>query len=325
MAVNRVVRFSRFGGPEVLEIVDLPLAVPGPGQVRVALRAAGLNPADFKRREGGPQYSTTFPAGIGRELAGVIEAIGPDVGHLAAGDEVFGSVPDGAFQTHLVTDASFFARKPAELPWDVAGGLALVGQTAWDALASQETSSGSTIVVSAAAGGVGGVLSQLAVLRGIRVIGSASPANHEWLRSRGIEPVEYGPRMVDEVRALTPDGVTAAFDLHGQAAVRQFLELGIPPHRINTNAMDPGEFGIRRVGRGLTSVPTLDALAALVVAGDVELPITASHPFDQVADAFRRLETGHLRGKVVIASASPVTAVPVTTAPVTRVPVTPTE
>lgn len=298
-------RFGRFGGPEVLELVDEPVAEPGPGEVRVSLRAAGLNPADYKRREGGPQYEVTLPTGIGRELAGVVAAVGPEVQTLSVGDEVFGTVPDGAFQTELVAGEGFFARKPARLPWPVAGGLALVGQTAWDALASQplEQAAGAaapTILVSAAAGGVGSVLSQLAVLRGIRVIGSASPANHDWLRSRGVEPVEYGPRLVDAVRTLAPEGITAAFDLHGESAVRQFLELGIPPHRINTNAMDPSTFGIRRVGRGPTSIPTLDALAALVVSGDIELPIAASFAFDRVADAFRRLETGHLRGKVVI-------------------------
>lgn len=303
--MNRAVRFGRFGGPEVLELVDEPIGEPRAGQVRVALRAAGLNPADYKRREGGPQYEVTLPTGIGRELAGVVEAIGADVDAVSIGEEVFGTVPDGAFQTHLVADASYFARKPAGLPWEQAGGLALVGQTAWDALASQplERSPGEpapTILVSAAAGGVGGVLSQLAVLRGIRVIGSASPANHAWLRSRGIEPVEYGPGLVEEVRALAPDGITAAFDLHGDSAVRQFLELGVPPHRINTNAMDPSVYGIRRVGRGPTSIPTLDALAALVVSGDVDLPIAGSFAFDRVADAFRMLEGRHLRGKVVI-------------------------
>ncbi|MEO6532074.1 MAG: NADP-dependent oxidoreductase [Pseudolysinimonas sp.] len=303
--MNRAVRFDRFGGPEVLELVDEPLTEPGPGQVRVAMRAAGLNPADYKRREGGPQYAVTLPTGIGRELAGVVEAVGRGVASLAIGDEVFGTVPDGAFQTHLVADASLFARKPAPLPWPVAGGLALVGQTAWDALASQPVERGDagarpTILVSAAAGGVGGILSQLAVLRGIRVIGSASAGNHDWLRSRGIEPVEYGPSLVDAVRELAPEGITAAFDLQGADTVRQFLELGIPPHRINTNAMDPQEFGIRRVGRGPTSIPTLDALAALVVSGDLELPIAASFEFERVDEAFRRLETGHLRGKVVI-------------------------
>jgi len=314
--MNRAVRFERFGGPEVLELVDEPLTEPGSGEVRVALRAAGLNPADYKRREGGPQYAVTLPTGIGRELAGVIEAVGVGVDRLSIGDEVLGTVPDGAFQTHLVADAAFFAHKPASLPWEVAGGLALVGQTAWDALASQpleqapdrtpDRTDGAgrpTILVSAAAGGVGGILSQLAVLRGIRVIGSGSPANHEWLRSRGVEPVAYGPGLVDAVRAMAPEGITAAFDLQGAGSVRQFLELGVAPHRINTNAMDPSEFGIRRVGRGPTSIPTLDALAALVVSGDIEVPIAASFEFDRVADAFRRLETGHLRGKVVITAA----------------------
>jgi len=313
--MNRAVRFHRFGGPEVLELVDEPLTEPLAGEVRVALRAAGLNPADYKRRQGGPQYTVTLPTGIGRELAGVVEAVGPavdgQVARLSVGDEVFGTVPDGAFQTHLVADAGYFARKPAAMPWPVAGGLALVGQTAWDALASQplETAPGlvrgeprPTILVSAAAGGVGGILSQLAVLRGVRVIGSASADNHAWLRSRGVEPVEYGPGLVDAVRALAPEGITAAFDLNGASSIRQFLELGIPPHRINTNAMDPTQFGVRRVGRGPTSIPTLDALAALVVSGDLELPIAATFEFGRVADAFRRLETGHLRGKVVIVS-----------------------
>lgn len=304
-SVNRVVRFSRFGGPEVLELVDEPLGDPGPGEVRVVLRAAGLNPADAKRRRGGPQYAVTLPTGIGRELAGVVEAVGSGVSRLAAGDQVFGAVPDGAFQTHLVAAENLFALKPALLPWPVAGGLALVGQTAWDALASQPLAGGETILVSAAAGGVGGVLAQLAVLRGIRVIGSASAGNHAWLRSRGIEPVEYGPGLVAAVRALSPDGITAAFDLHGPSSVRQFLELGIPPHRINTNATDPSLFGIRRVGRGPTSIPTLDALAALVVADDIELPIAASFAFERVVQAFQRLETGHLRGKVVIVSDDP--------------------
>ncbi len=301
---NRVVTFSRFGGPDVLELADESVTDPGPGQLRIALRAAGLNPADSKRREGGPQYTLSFPAGVGRELAGVVEAVGEDVSEFVVGERVFGTVPDGAFQTHLVTEASRVARLPVELSWAIGGGLALVGQTAWDALASQALAGRgqerATIVVSAAAGGVGGVLSQLAVLRGIRVIGSASPANHEWLRSRGIEPVSYGEGLVEEVRTLAPEGVTAAFDLHGRVSVQQFLELGIPPHRINTNAIDPSEFGIRRVGRGLTSIPTLDALAALVVGGDIELPIAESFPFDDVADAFRRLDRGHLRGKIVI-------------------------
>jgi NADPH:quinone reductase-like Zn-dependent oxidoreductase len=304
--VSRVVRFDRFGGPEVLRVVDEPDADPGPGEVRIALRAAGLNPADAKRRSAPGAYDVTFPVGVGRELAGIVEATGPGVQRLVAGDQVFGTVPDGAFAELLVRAETYFQRKPEGMSWEVAGGLALVGQTAWDALGSQDLHEGDAILVSAAAGGVGGVLSQLAVHRGIRVIGSASRGNHHWLRSRGVEPVEYGDGFVAAVRELAPDGVTAAFDLHGPDAIRQFLELGVAPERINTNATDPAPFGIRRVGRGPTDLDTLAALAALVVSGRIELPIAASYPFDQVRDAFERLETGHLRGKVVITGEAPV-------------------
>lgn len=306
--MSRVIRFDRFGGPDVLRVVDEPDREPGPGEVRIALRAAGLNPADAKRRAGGPQYAVPLPgAGIGRELAGVVDATGPGVERLVAGDQVFGSVPDGAFAERLVQAETSFARKPAGLAWEVAGGLALAGQTAWDALGSQDLEAGDTIVVTAAAGGVGGILAQLAVHRGIRVIGSASRANHHWLRSRGVEPVEYGEGFPDAVRRLVPQGATAAFDLHGADTVRQLLELGIPPERINTNAMDPaGLGGVRRVGRGPTDLDTLGALAALVVSGAVEVPIAAAYPFDRVRDAFERLETGHLRGKVVLTGDAPV-------------------
>lgn len=301
-----MVRFDRFGGPEVLQVVEEPVAEPGPGEVRVALRAAGLNPADYKRRAAPGPYDVTFPAGIGRELAGIVEATGPGVERLVAGDQVFGSVPDGAFAERLVQAESYFERKPLGLDWETAGGLALAGQTAWDALGSQDLRAGDTILVSAAAGGVGTVLTQLAVHRGIRVIGSASRGNHDWLRSRGVEPVEYGDGLVAAVRALAPDGITAAFDLHGADAVRQFLELGVDPERINTNATDPEPFGIRRVGRGPTDLDTLGALAALVVAGRIELPIAAAYPFDRVRDAFERLEIGHVRGKVVLTGDAPV-------------------
>ena len=301
-----MVRFDRFGGPEVLQVVEEPDAEPGPGEVRVALRAAGLNPADYKRRSAPSGYDVVFPSGIGREIAGIVDSTGPGVQRLVAGDQVFGSVPDGAFAERLVQAETFFARKPADLPWEVAGGLALAGQTAWDALGSQNLRAGDTILVSAAAGGVGAVLVQLAVHRGIRVIGSASRANHDWLGSRGVEPVEYGDGLVAAVRDLVPGGVTAAFDLFGAESVRQFLELGIAPDRINTNATDPGPFGIRRVGRGPTDLDTLGVLAALVVSGRVELPIAAAYPFDRVRDAFERLETGHLRGKVVLTGDAPV-------------------
>lgn len=296
----RVVRFSRSGGPDVLEIRDEPVPEPGPGQVRVAVRAVGLNPVDYKRRRDGARYGVRFPAGVGRELAGVVAAIGPDVEAVPVGEEVFGSVPDGALADLVVADVAVLAAKPASVPWQVAAGLALAGQTAWAALDSQDLSAGDVILVSAAAGGVGSILCQLAVMRGIAVLGSASAANADWLRSIGVHPVPYGPELGSRVRALAPSGVTAAFDLHGDESIRQFVELGIPPERINTNAGNAEAFGVRRVGRGPADIGLLGTLAAFAETGRLRVPITAVFPLDRVADAYRRLEVGHLRGKVVV-------------------------
>jgi NADPH:quinone reductase-like Zn-dependent oxidoreductase len=299
--LNRVVMFSEFGGPEVLHIENVPVAEPGPGQVRVRMVYAGLNPVDYKIRRGGPQYDTTLPSTIGRELAGLVEATGEQVERLAAGDVVFGTIPGGALADSVVVPEANMAFVPDDLPLDVAGGLALAGQTAWDVVASQGLRSGDTIVVSAAAGGVGSILAQLAVHAGVRVIGSASPANHEWLRSRGIEPVEYGPGLVDAVRGLVDGTPTAAFDLHGAESVQQFLELGIPPERINSNAMGAATPpGVQRAGRGGPSPDTLGTLAALVVDGAIEVPIAGRYPLERVAEAFAFLEGQHLRGKVVV-------------------------
>jgi NADPH:quinone reductase-like Zn-dependent oxidoreductase len=299
--MDRVVTFAEFGGPEVLEIESRAAAEPGHGEVRVRMAFAGLNPVDYKIRQGGPAYGTTLPSRIGRELSGLVIAAGKGVSRLSVGDRVFGTIPVGALADAVTVPESLFARVPAGLPMDVAGGLALAGQTAWDSLASQALEAGDTIVVSAAAGGVGGILSQLAVRAGVRVIGSASAGNHDWLRSRGVEPILYGPDLVETVRALAPDGVTAAFDLHGAESVQQFLVLGIAPQRINTNAMGTATpEGIQRVGRGGTDLGTLDALAHLVADGSVEVPIAARFELGDVAEAFTFLEGGHLRGKVVV-------------------------
>ncbi|HTL39891.1 MAG TPA: NADP-dependent oxidoreductase [Pseudolysinimonas sp.] len=301
MSGNRVVVFSQFGGPEVLRLEERPIAEPGPGEVRVRMAYAGLNPVDYKIRRGGSQYGTVLPSVLGRELSGVVESTGPEVERLAEGDEVFGTIPVGAFADTVVVPEANMAFVPADMPMDVAGGLALAGQTAWDALASQGIGRGDTIVVSAAAGGVGSILSQLAVHAGARVIGSASHRNHGWLRSRGVEPVEYGPGLVDAVRALITDVPTAAFALFGAESVAQFLELGIPAERINSNAMGAAvPPGVRHVGRGPANLDTLGTLAAMVVDGAVEVPIAAEFPLSRIADAFEVLEGQHLRGKVVV-------------------------
>lgn len=298
---NRVVTFSQYGGPEVLEVLEQPVAEPGAGEVRVRMLFAGINPVDYKIRRGGPHYSTVFPSGTGRELSGVVESTGPEVERLAAGDIVFGTIPGGALADTVVAPEANLAFVPDDLPFDVAGGLALAGQTAWDALASQGVGRGDTIVVSAAAGGVGVILCQLAVHAGIRVIGSASPRNHEWLRAHGVEPVEYGDGFPDAVRSLVDGVPAAAFDLFGGASVEQFLQLGLAPERINTIAMrGVAPEGVATVGRGATNLDTLGTLAALVVDGAVEVPIARRFPLSETVEAFRFLEEQHLLGKVVV-------------------------
>jgi enoyl reductase len=297
----RVVTFAQFGSPEVLHLTETELPVPGPGQVRVRMAWAGLNPVDYKIRRGGSQYATVLPSTLGRELSGIVDATGPETQRLAAGDAVFGTIPVGAFADAVLVDEALLAFVPQDLPMDVAGGLALAGQTAWDALASQGIKRGDTIVVSASAGGVGSILSQLAVNAGARVIGSASEANHEWLRSRGVEPVLYGSGLVDAVRALVDGAPTAGFDLHGVESVEQFLELGIPAARINSNAMGAAvPPGVQRVGRGAPDLATLGTLASMVVDGAVEISIAGRFPLERIADAFELLEAQHLRGKVVV-------------------------
>lgn len=292
--------YRRWGGPEVLELEQCEVAPPGPGEVRVLLKAAALNPVDYKIRAGGSRYGFPLPITAGREFAGVIDSVGDGVEGFRPGDAVFGGIPSGTFSSVLLAPADVLARVPDGLPWEVAAGIALAGQTARDALASQHLEAGDRIVVSAAAGGVGGILCQLAVERGITVIGTAGIDNHAWLASLGVQPVLYGEGLLDRLRALSPEPPTAVFDLHGPPTIQAALEWGVPPERINTNATDPTAFGVRGVGRGPVHPPTLEALAERVADGRLVIPVEARFPLAEARAAFERLEQGHLRGKVVL-------------------------
>lgn len=297
---SRAVVYHELGGPEVLQLEHVDVPPPGEGEVRVRFAAGGLNPVDAKIRGGRSRIQMPLPVAVGREFSGIIEAVGQGVERFSVGDAVFGSIPQGGFADWVVAPASIVARVPEGVALEVAAGLALAGQTAWDALESQNLGPGDVIVVSAAAGGVGGVLAQLAVARGIRVIGTASEANHEWLRSRGIEPVIYGAGLRDRLATTAPDGITAVFDQFGPETIEAALALGVPAERINTIATDATVYGVRNVGRGAVHPPTLDALAALVADGTLDVPIAAAYPLSEVRAAFAFLEAGHVRGKVVV-------------------------
>lgn len=292
----RSVRFDTYGGPEVLHLVDRELPAPGEGKVRVRVRTVGLNPADSKTRAGA--WSPALPSGIGRELAGTIESVGDGVTTLSVGDDVFGFAATGALAELVITSATNLTRKPEALEWVTAGGLALAGLTAWKSMTSQNLGPDDTVLVSAAAGGVGVIAAQLARRTGARVIGTASPANHDFLRSLGIEPVSYGPGLVDAVRALGT--VTAVLDNNGPDTVEAGLALGVSPDRINSIATDPARWGIRAVGRGEVDAAALDELARLVITGELVVPIDSTFALDDFAAAFEKLDGGHARGKIVV-------------------------
>jgi NADPH:quinone reductase-like Zn-dependent oxidoreductase len=293
-------RFDRFGPASVISVIEVEPPHPGPGEVRVRVRAVGLNPVDYKMREGTSRHNVTLPSGIGRELAGTIDELGDGVTGLGIGDEVFGTVHIGTLAEFAVAPAANLARKPAELDWIVAGCLALAGQTAYDSFASQSVTSADTMLVSAAAGGVGSIVAQLGVRSGATVIGTAGASNQAYLASLGVIPLLYGPGLVGRVRAAAPSGLTVVFDHHGAETIEAALELGVDRARINTIATDPEPFGIRRVGRGGPSIPTLDTLAELVVRGELTISIDSTYPLSEVVAAFEHLERGHLRGKVVV-------------------------
>jgi len=296
---SRSARYSSFGPASVLTITKVEIADPAPGKVRVAVRAAGINPSDYKTRNGSkPEWNPKLPAGIGREMAGVVEAVGEGVTQFSVGDEVFGLVAGSAVAEYVLTNPANLAAKPGALDWVTAGGLSLAGQTAFNSVGAVSLTVADTVLVSAAAGGVGVLASQLALRTGARVIGTASAANHDFLESLGVIPVAYGADLESRLRELAP--ITAALDNHGADTVETAIALGIARDRINTIAADAETLGVRGEGRGPINTQTLTQLADLVVAGELVVPIEQTYPLDDVVAAFEHLEGGHARGKIVI-------------------------
>jgi NADPH:quinone reductase-like Zn-dependent oxidoreductase len=300
----KAVRFSQFGGPEVLEIVDLPDPHPGPGQVRIAVRAAGVNPSDWKKREG--LMDPELPQTLGYEAAGVVDELGEGVADVDLGDRVFGFSAEGAAQAELAV-LSYYAPIPPALDFAGAAALPAAVETAaraLDQLASGgKSGSGSTLLINGASGSVGSAAVQLAVVRGARVIGTASPANHEYLRSLGAEPVAYGEGLVERVRALAPDGVDLALDVAGSGVLPELIELAGGPEHVVTIADFGGaqKYGVRfsrgDAGRALYA---LAEIGELTESGRFSLPVAQTFPLAEVAAAHRVSEDGHLRGKLVL-------------------------
>jgi NADPH:quinone reductase-like Zn-dependent oxidoreductase len=304
--MSRAVRYDEYGGVDVLNVVDVADPVPGPGELLVRVRAAGINPGESKIREGllHERWPATFPSGQGSDLAGVVEAVGAGVDGFGPGDDVIGFTDNRASQAELVViDAAHAAAKPAGVPWEVAGALFVAGATAYAASRAVNPGEGDTVVVSGAAGGVGSLTVQLVRRSGATVIGLASEPNHEWLRGHGVIPVTYGDGVADRIREAAPGGVDAFIDTIGGGYVELALELGVAPDRIDTIAdfSAPGKYGVKAEGNAAgASAQTLAELAALIDQGALEMPIAATYPLDQVRDAYTELERNHTRGKIVL-------------------------
>jgi NADPH:quinone reductase-like Zn-dependent oxidoreductase len=303
----KAVRFDQYGDIDVLKVVEVPRPEPGPGQVLVQVNAAAINPGEAKIREGllDSMWPATFPSGQGSDLAGVVAGVGPGVTEFKPGDEVLGWTDNRASQAeYVVTEATDLTAKPAGVPWPVAASLHVAGATAVGAVNAVDLAKGDTAVVSAAAGGVGSITVQLAVRAGATVIGLASEPNHEWLRRHGVIPVSYGDGVADRIRAAAPDGQVDAFiDTVGGGYVQLAVDLGVAPDRIDTIAdfEAVAKFGVKADGNAAgASAENLAELARLIAAGELEVPIAATYPLDQVQDAYRELAGGHTHGKIVL-------------------------
>jgi NADPH:quinone reductase-like Zn-dependent oxidoreductase len=296
----KAARFSRFGGPEVLEIADLPDPHPGPGQVRIAVRAAGGNPSDWKKRQG--LMDGELPQTMGHEAAGVVDEFGEGVTDVAVGDRVFGFSAAGAAQAELAV-LSYYAPIPPALGFPGAAALPAAIETATRALDQLGAGAGSTLLVNGASGSVGSAAVQLAVARGTRVIGTASPANHDYLRSLGAEPVAYGEGLAGRVRALAPGGGDMALDVAGSGVLPELIELAGGPEHVVTIADFSGaqQHGVRfSSGDDGRAVHALAQIGELIESGRFSLPVAQTFPLAEIAEAHRVSEDGHARGKLVL-------------------------
>lgn len=311
-----VVVATGYGSPDVLSVVEEPVPAPADGRARVEVRAAGVNPIDFKL------YSGTFgtdpsrlPMRLGSEVSGVVTEVGPGVigaagQTVSVGDEVIGYRVAGGYASELIADGEALTPKPARLDWAQASGLMLTGATAWHCLVATDVKQGDTILMHGAAGGVGIMAIQLAIAKGAKVIATASPRRHDFLAELGATPVAYGAGLIDRVRQAAPDGVDVALDLVGtEEAIDVSLELVLNRARIVTIAAAgrAGQVGIKAVGGGPGADPGTEIrsaarleLARLADQGALRVFIDQTFPLAKTADAHRAISAGHAQGKIAL-------------------------
>jgi NADPH:quinone reductase-like Zn-dependent oxidoreductase len=307
MALMKAVRFYEYGGPDVLQVVDIEEPRVGPGEVRIAVRAAGVNPSDWKDRSGEARDAAPveLPSGVGFEASGVVNDVGPGVSNVSIGDAVFGYGRDTAAEIAVL---SHWALKPEELSFEIAGGLPVVAETAWRCLEQMGMKAGQTLLVSGAAGGVGSAVLQLARLRGILVIGTASAAKHDYVRGLGAIPTTYGPGLAQRVVGLAPGGVHAALDVAGSAVIPDLIGIVGDPSRVFSVAdVDAPKYGARFChGPPKDPERVFAEVARLCSKGLFRLHIERTFPLEQTSLAQALSAEGHVTGKLVLCIPPPV-------------------
>jgi NADPH:quinone reductase-like Zn-dependent oxidoreductase len=296
--------YAERGGPETQAFFDVSTPEPGPGQLLVANRAAGVNPVDWKLRSGmyGSSEPLVGPVGLGVEVSGVVEGVGEGVEGFVLGDEVFGTVAGGGgYAEYSLLSTASTARKPDGISFVDAATLPVAAATAYDGVVQLDLPPGATLLVVGAGGGVGIATVQIAKDRGLVVVGTASEAKRELLESFGVIHVASGAGVVERIRAVSPSGIDAIYDLVGGDALREVAVLVDDPSRIISGGdmATVTELGGTMVARA-RSAEVLDEVAALVVRGALDPTVTEVFPFDRAGEALARVEGGHATGKVVI-------------------------
>ncbi len=296
----KAIQFAQYGGPEALHLVDIDEPTAGPGQIRIAVHAAGVNSVDWKIRSGAvqEQFPVTLPAGTGVDAAGVVDQVGSGVTGVAVGDAVFGG-GSGTYAEFAVLSA--WAVKPADLPFAEAASLPMPVETAIRILAKVGVEPGQTLLVSGAAGGVGSAVVQIARERGIDVIGTASAANQDYLRSLGAVATTYGDGLAERVRTIAPDGIDAALDIAGSGVVPELIELTGNPSKVLSIA----DFGAAKLGAKVSSNPENPAAAyaeaaRLFSAGKLHLPVARTFALADAAAAQSASAAGHVAGRTIV-------------------------
>jgi NADPH:quinone reductase-like Zn-dependent oxidoreductase len=309
--VNHAVRYDHFGHTDVLYITELPKPSPRADEVLVKVKTSGINPGEASIREGRleKQFPSTFPSGQGTDFAGVIESVGTDVARFKAGNEVIGFTNERNGQAeYVVVKADQLVPRPAKVTWEEAGGLFVVGTTAFAAVEAVSLKKGDTVIVSGAAGGVGSVTVQIAKKRGATVIGIASEHNHQWLKDHGVIPIPYDGNIEEHLKAALSGHTADAFiDTAGKGYVEMAIKMGIPPEQINTiiDFEAAGKYKVKTNGSSAAAnAQVLEMLASMINNGELEIPIAKTYPLNQVKEAYQELEQHHTHGKIILVASS---------------------